>query len=229
MPDPAGIQQIFLDHLDVRDIPHTVHPHGVEVHRNLNLQQSSLHQLPKGLTVWGDLNLARTHLAQLPEHLVVHGHLGLDSTPITALPASLSVAGDIRLEDTQIAALPAGFQAPAHLLLRQTPITELPEGLCVGKSLDLRGTQIRRLPPGLHVGDMILPPNDLEDITAFIKKHPDQVALRYPESHHERLALRAQLHATPDLWCVVEHLSPGLYLSLRRFRNGYWPVVRRMV
>lgn len=189
---------------------------GFHVLEDLNLSEADITELPAGLVVYGSLVLHGADIPRLPDRLIVTGHLHLSHTSIQALPPDLSVGGDILMAHSQIRSLPPGLNVPGILDLRHTPIDALPEGLVVENSLDLRDTGVVRLPPDLQVGGLILPPSRLLDLQAFMRGRPHLVQLSLEGTHHQRLALLAELQRYPDLYRVMQSLGPFYALSIWR-------------
>ena len=208
----------LIDYLTTRGIPFTASAAGLHVQGTLLVQDYPTQELPADLTVAGSLDLIGSNITSLPDQLVVQQNLLLSHTFITALPADMKVCGNMMLRSSQVTDIPEGFHVEGFLDLRDTPIAHLPKGLFVGGKLNLRNTGVSRF-PDMHVGSMIVPPASLRDIQAYMSTQPTDVILRRPPSSHQRVLLRAQLQAFPDLWRVVASLSPEFQLSLRRDRH----------
>ena len=69
----------------------------------LDLEGTSITELPDNLTVGGWLDLRGTSITELPDNLTVGGGLDLRGTSITALPDNLTVGGSLYLRPEKIA------------------------------------------------------------------------------------------------------------------------------
>ena len=208
--------------LQERNIPFQVSRTGrcVVVGKHLDLEESGVTELPRALVVHGNLDLSRTGISRLPDRLKVRGGLFLQGLPITELPRVLHVDGDLQIMSTGVRTLPAGLRVQGHLDLRHTPIHTLPDRLHVAGDLLLWGSGITAFPSCLHVGGCLLSPATLNDAQRFMAAQDHTVTWARSTSAHAQLALREQLRPFPDLWMIVDHLSPGVFLCLEKNQEG---------
>lgn len=190
----------------------------IEVPSSLDIFGEEPFDLPKGLIVHGSLTIEDTAITHLPDGLRVVGNLCIRKSQITTLPQTLRVGGSIEISKSHLTSLPDGLTVRGDLTLFENPIEVLPDGLVVEHNLRLGRTHIRRLPSDLRVGGRIYPPLGLLDLRGFMATQTGPVLLRFPNTRHEQLALRAQLRPFPDMWPIVAGL--GTTHSLRGHPDG---------
>ncbi|MGI4813576.1 MAG: hypothetical protein ACRYGG_09620 [Janthinobacterium lividum] len=177
--------------------------------------------LPRNLVVQGNVLITCSKPFRFPDRLVVKESLVLGGVGITELPKNISVHGSIALESTGITELPAGLKVLGSLDLHRSPIATLPDGLWVQGDLMLQGTSITHFPRDMNVGGWILPPPGLLDLQRFMHDRPDAPLLMKNLSGHERLQLRADMQAFPDLLRVIESRDAWEQISIHRDHTGY--------
>ena len=191
----------------------------IYIHKNLILSGQDVPDLPDNLRVPGFLHASQCTLTRLPENLWVGTSLFVDLSFIGYLPASLHVGQILTIAGNRLDDWPPDLYLPGSLFLNGSKIPVLPEGMRVKGMLDLTDTPIVRLPRQLQVGGSIYPPHGLLDIQNFMADKPARLKIRYPQSQHERLALRRALEDFPDIWTVVMSMEPGAWLAIHRQDN----------
>ncbi|MGI4813575.1 MAG: hypothetical protein ACRYGG_09615 [Janthinobacterium lividum] len=215
-------------------VPWTVQGDTVVVAGDLvldNAEQLSnapnLDLLPRSLVVQGGLFIASQKPFRLPERLVVESTMVLHGRGMSQLAPELSVGSDISLEHTRIARLPNGLHVQGNLTLHLTPITFLPMGLRVDGDLKLLGTDIARFPENMIVaGRIMLPPASLQDLVAFMRARSDRTFLVSDPSAHERMQLRSDMRAFPDLLRIIESRTSWERLMIHQGTDGYRMIFR---
>lgn len=147
---------IFIDHnLELNETSLLQLPDNLYIKGFLDINSSKMTQLPKNLHVSLNLDASNTLLTELPDNLYVHNELDVSNTPLKKLPNNLSVK-DLRLNNTLITNLPDNLVVN-NLNLMNTPITHLPKTLSVKQDLILNYSQIKTLPDNLTLkGDLDL-------------------------------------------------------------------------